>query len=66
MTRPLRLATYNVEWFNTLFDDDGQLINDDSWSGRWNVTKAQQTAALGTVFQALDADGVGLCHRLRF
>ena len=56
--RPLRLATYNVEWFNTLFDDRGELIDDSSWSARWNVSKANQTAALGTVFQALDADGV--------
>ena len=54
----LRLATYNVEWFNTLFDDDGVLIDDDSWSSRWNVTKADQTAALGTVFQAMDMDAV--------
>lgn len=58
MTRPMRLATYNVEWFNALFDDDGQLIDDGGWSARWNVTRAQQTAALGRVFQALDADGV--------
>lgn len=54
----MRLATYNVEWFNSLFDDNGELINDDSWSGRWDVTKAQQTAALGLVFQSLDADAV--------
>jgi len=58
MMRPLRLATYNVEWFNSLFDDAGQLINDDGWSARWNITRAQQTAALGTVFRALDADGI--------
>lgn len=58
MTAPLRLATYNVEWFNTLFDDAGALIDNDSWSSRWGVTKAQQTAALGTVFQAMDADGI--------
>lgn len=54
----MRLATYNVEWFNSLFDNDGQLINDDSWSSRWDVTKAQQTAGLGHVFSALDADTV--------
>ncbi len=58
MTTALRLATYNVEWFNTLFNDAGDLIDDGSWSARWNVTKADQTAALGAVFQALDADGV--------
>ncbi len=54
----MRIATYNVEWFNTLFDDDGDLINDDSWSGRWDVTKAQQTEGLGVVFAALDADAI--------
>ncbi|WP_341368809.1 endonuclease/exonuclease/phosphatase family protein [Yoonia sp. BS5-3] len=54
----MRIATYNIEWFNTLFDNDGALIGDDSWSSRWNVTKAQQAAALGAVFAALDADAV--------
>ncbi len=54
----MRIATYNVEWFNTLFHDDGRLIDDGSWSSRWDVTKAQQTAGLAHVFQALDADAV--------
>ena len=54
----MRLATYNVEWFTYLFDDDGQPVDDDSWSSRRDVTKAQQLAALGEVFQALDADAV--------
>jgi hypothetical protein len=54
----MRIATYNVEWFNSLFDNAGNLIDDDSWSGRWDVTKAQQTAALGTVFSMLDVDAV--------
>lgn len=54
----MRIATYNVEWFNNLFDNDAGLINDDTWSARWDVTKAQQTAALGAVFAAMDADAV--------
>lgn len=54
----LRIATYNVEWFNRLFDDDGSLINNGSWSSRWNVTKARQTEALGMVFSKMDADAV--------
>ena len=58
MSETLRLVTYNVEWFDNLFDDAGQLIDDDGWSGRWDVTRAAQTAALGYVFQALDADAV--------
>lgn len=54
----MRIATYNVEWFNSLFDDAGKLIDNGSWSSRWNVTKAQQTAGLGAVFSAMDADAV--------
>ena len=54
----LRLATWNVEWFNSLFDDAGRLLIDAAWSGRWNVTRASQIAALGTVFRAMDADAV--------
>ncbi len=54
----MRIATYNVEWFNALFDDAGRLWNDDRWSGRQDVTRAEQTEALVQVFRALDADAV--------
>jgi hypothetical protein len=54
----LRLASYNVEWMNALFDDDGQLLEDRELSGRYEITRADQIAALGKVFAALDADGV--------
>ncbi|MCX7564827.1 endonuclease/exonuclease/phosphatase family protein [Sulfitobacter sp. F26169L] len=54
----MRIATYNVEWFASLFDAQDRLIEDDQSSGRWNVTRARQTAALGTVFRALDADAI--------
>ncbi|MEM8655680.1 MAG: endonuclease/exonuclease/phosphatase family protein, partial [Pseudomonadota bacterium] len=54
----MRFATYNVEWMNSLFDEDGQLWNDTEWSARHNVTRAAQTDALHTVFRALDADAV--------
>jgi endonuclease/exonuclease/phosphatase family metal-dependent hydrolase len=54
----MKLATYNVEWFNSLFNDDGQLINDKSWSSRWNVTKAAQTKAISRVFKFMDADAI--------
>lgn len=54
----MRFATYNVEWFNNLFDDDNNLLNDGGWSGRRDVTRQDQIAALGIVFQALDADAV--------
>ena len=52
----MRIATYNVEWFNALFDDRGMLLDDGGWSGRYNATRHDQIAALGTVFRALDAD----------
>jgi len=54
----MRIATYNVEWFASLFDDNDQLHNDGGWSARYNVTRADQTAALVRVFAALDADAI--------
>ncbi len=54
----MRLATYNVEWFANLFDNSDQLIEDNGWSGRQDVTRAQQIAALWHVFQTMDADAV--------
>lgn len=54
----MRIATYNVEWFDNLFDDAGQLIDDAGWSGRRNVTRKAQTDGLAQVFRALDADAV--------
>ena len=54
----MRLVTYNVEWFDGLFDDDGVLLEDQEWSARHNITRREQIAALGTVFQTLDADAI--------
>lgn len=54
----MRIATYNVEWFNALFDDAGALLADSQWSARYNVTRADQAEALGIVFTAMDADAV--------
>lgn len=54
----MRLGTYNVEWFDHLFDDAGQLRDDGGWSGRYNVTRSQQIAALGAVFAKVDADAM--------
>jgi hypothetical protein len=58
MTRRLRLATYNVDWFTELFDEDGAFLNNDSLSVRHDISKAQQFAAIGAVLAALDADAV--------
>ncbi len=54
----MRFATYNVEWFDSLFDDAGKLLVDGEWSSRHNITRSQQAEALGIVFTALDADVV--------
>ncbi len=54
----MRLATYNVEWFANLFDRQDNLIADDSWSGRQDVTKIQQLEAIAKVLTAVDADAV--------
>ena len=54
----MRLATYNVEWFNNLFDEDDRLRPDDGWSGRYDVKRFEQIAALTTVFKVIDADAV--------
>ncbi|WP_333817817.1 endonuclease/exonuclease/phosphatase family protein [Tabrizicola sp.] len=61
MTDPrtgLRLATYNVEWFNALFDDNGRMLDDREPSTRYKITRGEQLAALAIVFTALDADGI--------
>ena len=54
----LRLATYNVEWFNALFDDRSRMLEDAAPSSRYKTTRAEQLGALGIVFTALDADGI--------
>lgn len=54
----MRLATYNIEWFHRLFDDDGRLLEDDRWSARYNITRAQQSLAIATILRRMDADGV--------
>ena len=56
--RALRLATYNVEWFNSLFDDNGRMLEDHAPSSRYKLSRGEQLSALGVVFNALDADGI--------
>ncbi|MCC1493301.1 endonuclease/exonuclease/phosphatase family protein [Cognatishimia sp. F0-27] len=54
----MRFATYNVEWFDALFDNDGTLLDNGGWSARHNVTRAMQIDALIRVFREIDADAV--------
>lgn len=63
MARPLRIATYNVEWFNGLFDDHGRLRTDNELSGRYEITRRNQIESLGIVFTALDADAIMVIER---
>lgn len=56
--RPLRIATWNVEWFNALFDDNGRMLADGEFSARYQVTRAEQLGAIGIVLTALNADAV--------
>lgn len=56
--RPLRIATYNVEWFTKLFDDAGGFLNDSTPSTRYGITRAQQFDAIGAVLMTLDADAL--------
>ncbi len=54
----MRIATWNIEWFNALFDAHDRPIVDDVPSARFGVSRAQQTEAVAKVFVALDADAV--------
>lgn len=54
----MRLVSYNVEWFASLFDEKDQLILDQAPSGRHGVDRYSQGHALAHVFQAFDADAV--------
>ncbi len=51
-----RIATWNIEWANALFDDAGRLLMDDAPSTRHKTTRAQQLAGITQVLTALDPD----------
>ena len=54
----MRIATYNIEWFDSLFGQDGSLLLDDGWSRRYNITRVQQLEAIATILKAMDVDAV--------
>ena len=58
MSAPLRLATWNIEWFNALFDDAGTPLEDAEPAQRHGVSRAEQLAAIAIVLTALEADGI--------
>jgi hypothetical protein len=54
----MRFATWNVQWFDHLYDEQSRLWNDDGRGGREGVTRAEQTQAIARVLHALDADAI--------
>ncbi|MGL6209974.1 MAG: endonuclease/exonuclease/phosphatase family protein [Paracoccaceae bacterium] len=54
----MRLATWNIEWFNALFDDEGRVLADDEPSARHRTSRGVQAHAIAAVLRAVDADGV--------
>ncbi len=56
----MRFASYNVEWFDALFDDKGHPLIDRVEGGRQDIARGAQIEALGHVFRSLDADAIML------
>ena len=52
----MRIATYNVEWFDALFDRNANPLSDHNWSSHYNLTRADQWHAAGQVMRTIDAD----------
>ena len=56
----LKIATYNIEWFDGLFDAQDQLIRDDELCGRSRrgpqVTRREQADAIRDVLTLIDPD----------
>ncbi len=54
----MRIATYNIEWFDSLFDEDGLPLLDGAWSRRRDVTRVQQLEAIAKILQTMNADAI--------
>jgi endonuclease/exonuclease/phosphatase family metal-dependent hydrolase len=54
----VRIATWNIEWANALFDDNGRMLADSEPSARYRTTRAAQLAGISRVLTALDADAI--------
>ena len=52
----MRIATWNVEWFDALFDDGGRLLHDAVPARRGAFTRAVQADAIAHVLRAVDPD----------
>ncbi|MGL5008556.1 MAG: endonuclease/exonuclease/phosphatase family protein [Paracoccaceae bacterium] len=54
----MRIATWNIEWANALFDDAGMLLADGGPSARYRTTRAEQIAGITQVLTRIDADAI--------
>jgi hypothetical protein len=54
----LRLVTWNVQWFDRIFDQHGALLADAGPGGREGVARGEQAGGIAVVLQALDADAI--------
>jgi len=52
----MRLATWNIEWFEALFGAEDTLLADSAWSRRHDVTRKTQADAIAFVLDRLKAD----------
>lgn len=52
----MRIGTWNVEWFDGLFDEANRLVEDEAPSLRRGVSRAAQSAAIAHVLRAVDPD----------
>ena len=52
----MKIASYNIEWMNTLFDNGKIDNNNNEWSSRFGVTKQDQLNAIAKVIRIVDAD----------
>lgn len=53
-----RLAAWNVEWFDRLFDARNRPDRSAEWSARHDITKERQLDAVAAVLAHVDADAV--------
>ncbi|MEE9453822.1 MAG: endonuclease/exonuclease/phosphatase family protein [Paracoccaceae bacterium] len=52
----MRIASYNVEWFSSLFDKQNRLLRDQEWSRRYKVRRRDQADAIAAVIKRVDPD----------
>lgn len=52
----MRIATWNIEWFEALFDTKDRLLADDQPSSRYKVSRRRQAESIALVFDRMEAD----------